>query len=638
MNPAFLAPLPRGRLGICDLTPRQAAAIAALVVDRSGLATDLEFSLTARTGAPRRASWRALMQVSVATVIMRRPMRVSQIAKTADELRRAGAIDSPISYDQLWDGLHRIEAALDRGHVVTAHNHTLIADPTTGALDDCPPDCTGGCRISREIFSARLCTTSAYPDQNAPRSTTFAVDSTDLETWAARKSWDRVPDVEDRGDDEPAFDLESPPTYRSPGWPRIGHDGRLQHTLDPDAREGYVSGKNKKPKGVFCGYDEHIITPASEFGQDPIPHVAVGLVTAPAGSYKADAGILVLDALRRTGHDVKRLIADRGYTYLKPEGWALQLRARGVDSIHDLHTKQRGKHPGPIPGTVWIDGGLFIDCIPDELQDLPGFPLGLTPAAKAKLHADYDKRIPYAFAPQGDTDPKTGSLRMRGPALRGLVRCPNVPKSMRLGLNRPTTPCKKGKPCACGRTVMIDVTDEAWRRQGEMHREQGRKGRLLLWGTTEWAASYGRRVAVESVNAELRTNREISFARGYIRCRGAGMNHLLMTFTLTGLNVLLRRDWHITRLMADPWLQQIGDATDPDWAARHKHRARKPRKRALHELIAHNDIPRRQVTSTRGTQDHRAAARQARVAKNVKATRPAGTPPTSGPPNGPDEP
>ena len=58
MNPAFLAPLPRGRLGICDLTPRQAATIAALVVDRSGLATDLEFSLTARTGAPRRASWR----------------------------------------------------------------------------------------------------------------------------------------------------------------------------------------------------------------------------------------------------------------------------------------------------------------------------------------------------------------------------------------------------------------------------------------------------------------------------------------------------------------------------------------------------------------------------------------------------
>ena len=109
-------------------------------------------------------------------------------------------------------------------------------------------------------------------------------------------------------------------------------------------------------------------------------------------------------------------------------------------------------------------------------------------------------------------------------------------------------------------------------------------------------------------------------------------------FTLTGLNVLLLRDWHITRLMADPWLRQIGDASDPDWTARHKHRTRKPRKPALHELIAHNDIPRRQVTSTRATQEHREAARRAKAMRRARSNRPAGTPPTSAPPSRLDEP
>uniref|UniRef100_UPI001F30E1B5 hypothetical protein n=1 Tax=Escherichia coli TaxID=562 RepID=UPI001F30E1B5 len=39
---------------------------------------------------------------------------------------------------------------------------------------------------------------------------------------------------------------------------------------------------------------------------------------------------------------------------------------------------------------------------------------------------------------------------------------------------------------------------------------------------------------------------------------------------------------NITRLQADPWLEAIGDHSDPDWQARHGHRKRRTVKKSLH--------------------------------------------------------
>lgn len=620
----MLAPLPKTRLRICNYNHEQAVKIAGKIVDRSGLALDLDFSLTARTGAPRRASWRTLMIVFVSAAILRSTMLLSHVELTANELWARRLLPVPVSYDQLWDGLHHIATALDNGLIVTAHTHPLLADPHTGLVDDCPPGCVGGRMISRELFAARLCTAAAFPNDEQPRSTAFALDSTDLETWAARRSWAREPDVDTSQGEEIPADAHSDPSFTTPGWPRIGHDGRLQHSIDPDAREGYRSGKGMRRKDVFLGFDEHIITHTSQLGAEPIPHVALGLVTAPAGSSKAAAGLIGLDALREVGHDVKDVLVDRGYSYLKQDAWALQLRARGMEPTHDLHTNQRGVRPGPIPHTVWIDGTVFVDCMPEKLQNLAGFSLRMTPAQKAELHAEYDKRAAYAFGTMGDRDPVTGAQRFRGPALRGTVRCPNYPPSMRKGFDRPTMTCEKNEPCACAKTFTLQATDYARERQ------------QFLWGTTEWAASYARRVAIESLNAELRTNRGIHLHRGYIRSRGAAKNHLLMAFTLTGLNVRILRDWWVLRLLPDPWLVEIGDTSDPDWAEAHAHLTRRPRHMSLHERRAQQDIPRsRSEGALRGTQQHRRQARAAKEATRAKAAPPNRDEPTSGPPDKP---
>ena len=467
--------------------------------------------------------------------------------------------------------------------------------PATGELKDCPPGCTGGRPITRELFSALLLHASAFPGGMPTRTTVFALDSTDKETWAARQSWDKLPDIDQssgavRPEDE-GEKVNSQDTFTTPGWPLLGYDGRAQHSLDVDAREGYRSGKNMRRKEVFIGFDEHIVTQVPEFGTGELPHTALSLVTAPAGSDKAAAGILAVDALRAVGYDVRELLSDRGYTYLDAEKWANALRARNISQTFDLHKNQRGVHPGPVMGSIWVDGGLFSDAMPKELRNLPGFRLGLSIEDKIALQALYNERIPYAFVPFGELSTDRGTQRWRGPARRRLVRCVNDAESMRLSYDRPTTTCKPaytdpmtGKrvvPCGCSKTVTVSMDEYARERQP------------LLFGTTTWAASYGRRTAIEALNSELRTHRGMNFRRDWRRVRGAARTHTLVTFGLVGVNVRMLRDWYSTRGQADPWMVAIGDTTDPDFSAVHARRTAQPRKHALHVRVTTGDIPRR---------------------------------------------
>ena len=314
-------------------------------------------------------------------------------------------------------------------------------------------------------------------------------------------------------------------------------------------------------------------------------------MTAPAGSDKAAAGILAVDALQAIGYNVREILADRGYTYLDADKWANALRAREVAPTFDLHKNQRAVRPGPVMGSIWVDGGLFSDALPEHLRELPGFKLGLSVDEKIKLHALYDERIPFAFAPFGDVNSDRGTQRWRGPALRKLVRCVNDPESLRLGYDRPTTTCKPaytdpktGKrvvPCGCSKTVTVSMDEYARERQA------------LLYGTTVWHASYGRRTAIEALNSEMRTHRGMNFRRDWCRVLGAARTHALWTFGLVGVNVRMLRDWYTTRGQADPWMVAIGDTSDPDFALVHLRRTAQPRKKALHVRVATGDIPRR---------------------------------------------
>ncbi|WP_447587265.1 hypothetical protein [Cellulomonas persica] len=583
----MLAPLPKHVVNACDYDLGQAVKIAEAIIDRTGLADALEWSLTSAVGRPRKATWRMILVVFATAGILGTDMLITKVARVATSMAANGHLPSSVSYDQLTDGLDRFTAELESGRIVTAHTHPLVVDRRTGVVHPCPEGCEGGRPISRERFAALLLLASGYPPGTAPNTTVFAIDSTDFETWAARKSWHRLPDIDTSDGAEEATEdsVDSANSRVDHQWPVRGADGRARHTWDPDAREGYRSGKNLNKKGVFVGLDEHIATAVAELGEASGPHLAVGLATAPAGSSKAAAGLALLDSLEGLV-DVRTVLNDRGYSYLKPESWALQLAARHINSVFDLHKAQRGMRPGPIPHTIWVDGGLFSDALPTHLIDLPGFDIGISVQDKIELREKYDQRVPFAYGTQGEADPVTGSQRVRGPALRKTVRCVNNPESMSLPYNRPITNCvkgvgKDGKPsCGCSGTKVLPVDEQAWNRQLSP-----------LWGTTAHAASYARRVAIEELNSDARTNRGITLDRFFTRVLGAPKNHALATFALLGINVRQNRDWHVKRLLADPWLTAIGDTTDPNWAEVHGHRKRKPRVLALHERIVRGEIP-----------------------------------------------
>ncbi|NTW39862.1 MAG: hypothetical protein HGA44_08215 [Cellulomonadaceae bacterium] len=577
------------------MTLARATRVAEAIVDVSGLAGAFEFSLTAHTGAPRKVSWRTILVVYVTAGILGGDMLLTHVLKVATQMFSDGLVPSKVSYCQLWDSLDHFTTGLDAGHVVTAHSHDLHANRKTGEIADCPDGCRGGLPISRELFAALLLSASAFPGGMAPRTKVFALDSTDKETWAARRSWDKLPDIDvtsgaTRPEDE-GEKVASQDSFRTSGWPRLGYDGRAQHTEDVDAREGYRSGKNMRRKEVYVGFDAHIATQVPELGQPELPHPALALVTAPAGSDKAAAGLLTVDALAAMGYAVRELLSDRGYTYLHQDRWATQLQARGITQTFDLHKNQRGVHPGPVHGSIWVDGALFSDALPKHLRNLPGFKLGMSTEDKIALQGLYNDRIPFAFATFGPLDTTRGTQRWRGPALRGLVRCPNTPESMRKGYDRPTTTCrpaytdtttkKKVVPCGCGKTVTVNAEERARERQP------------LLFGTTEWAGSYGRRTAIEALNSELRTHRGMNFRREWCKVRGAARTHALLTFGLVGVNVRLLRDWYTLRGQRDPWMVAIGDTSDPDFAAIHARRTAPKRKQALHVRLANGDIPRR---------------------------------------------
>jgi len=135
----------------------------------------------------------------------------------------------------------------------------------------------------------------------------------------------------------------------------------------------------------------------------------------------------------------------------------------GISIDMDLHTYQQTQHPGPKPGTLWLDGTLYSTALPERLRHIAAPALTQTAVEKAPLRDLFDKRRPYEMRPL--TAPTEGVQRLRGPARRGKLRCPNVPKSMRAPQSTPLTGCTKNQPCGCGRTVTVHCGDHRRDRQ-----------------------------------------------------------------------------------------------------------------------------------------------------------------------------
>lgn len=523
---------------------------ARALVHSTGILTAVHAWLHSNVGAPRILSAEALLTLFAVKGIAKERMLLTEMMPILRGLTRYQRDDIGLpefreSYYRMVTGtLDRLTAALnDKGLPVPGENRHM-------GLDE---------------FCTRICGGSI--PENHILAGPVAIDSTDYETWARRRSWASKIDVDP--DSIPVPDSVKPPKQfvNERGWPIKGDDGRWQHTADPTARDGWRSGRNGKRSEIYCGYDLHLAVNIREVGADEVPHVIRSMRLSPGGGHKATAGMACIDVLRDLDYTIPDVAADRGYSYCRPETWAIPLRERGIANVFDLHGNQRGPHPHDKPGTLWLDGGLFSTALPNRLRKLSGFRPGMTSTDRQALHAAYDERARYAFRPLAKPD-HDGYQRFKGPALAGSVRCPNHGPSMRRPHDLPLTQCTPGTPCGCAVTLTISPDTHPGLRQ------------RTLYGTTAWGRDYYRRNGVESGNSEITTHR-LTLGRGFTRVFGTTKNAILLAFAIAGVNINILRGWHAKRSLPDPWAIALGEPTE----LKHRTTTKLKKKRARRRTI-----------------------------------------------------
>lgn len=400
-----------------------------------------------------------------------------------------------------------------------------------------------------------------------------ALDGTLIETHARRRSWakDAKPDYQQKSDYLVPADLEdAPKASNAPGFPRVAEDGTLIHSVDGDARDQVQTGKNLSPGNVRLGYEAHFLVDSREPGS-PLhaPPIIRALHLAPGSTHRGDAGIAVLDAMKRVlGHTPDEVLDDRGYSNCKAQNWALPLHERGIKQVFDLHPNNRGVRPGPIKGTQWRDGLLLVSDKKTRHEHVPTRSPLESHAIKDKRAEIVAKRHAFSFGFE-DWNLERGTVRLVGPAVRGQVRCVNHPASMRLKAvkqhsrggrrsTRPTTAHVRGDECACGKTKVVPITEVI------------RFYQPYVWGSPEWERAYGGRNLSETANSNFKDHHG-RFSKGSIKVLGRNKIALALAFFVDAVNTRLIISMPTDFFerwtgSADPYLPDPDDPawTDPD--------------------------------------------------------------------------
>lgn len=555
--------LPAGRI----LTNNEAITEALDVLEYSGLKPVLRRVHTQRPGPAPKLTYLTLLLLAIAFKVQvpKRDFLQTDLARWASTLtpRQSRRVGLPTQWKlfQLYVAFQGLRDLLEPAD--SEKRFTADGELTSPRRGDVPP---------LPVFINALVGASCRLPHWAgilPPTPVQAIDSTDIETSAQPKAGTKEPDSPDSYRPENAKPGDEW-SEDSSTWPRRSPvDGRLVISADLEARIGWRTRTLGRATNHFNGYDAHTLVDAGAPGMEFWVPVIRGAFVGPAGGYKAQAGLDLLDSLLGGIH-FTHLAADRGYSYAKPEAWASQLAARNIIGVHDLHTGQRRPHPTEnVPGAFWLDGSLFPDALPQRLRKIPGFKVRSTQAEIDHIHALYDERSKWAFTPNRRYD--NGDVQFKGPARAGHIRCPNYAPSERLPASTPRATCLPDVDCACAVTRVISATEAAWERQ------------RYIYGTTRWAAYYGLRNLVESQNAQLK------HWRGSMRSRstllfGTTANALVFALNCIAVNRSMLRDAY-------------GDELDPtatDYKAHQGPRRRRaPRSTPLH---LRKTTPRRSTT------------------------------------------
>lgn len=567
------------RTGARRYTAAQALRRAEFAYDISGVDPVLRQRLDYSAGAERDLPVRTAVVATFASLLRQSDGFISEQREFIRELNRStkqrlgvlrqgkrAARHAEVTYDQFHDLFTSITSALADGWC-ELHPHdgyaqwTLQYREQARVVHRCPHKCPA--TLWRDMFWFINAMAEATCPNDIEMGSSFAVDSTDFEAHARRRSYDSgrpatdVDDIDLFADESSRYPGRGKRVQNELGFPRTLADGRSQHSVDPDAAEGWRSGKNKRRSSTFLGWDIHLAnhtTPRDSTFRQPLCVRGINIV--PAGSHKGLAAFEIFeDMVVRRGLDVRDVLADMGYTTSYAENFHHLLRGMGIDIVGDLHPNQRGRFPFR-KGLVVIDGTVFPESVPHDRTNLPTFSPFMDSDAKRVLIAQYDTRAADAFrriAILGD-----GRERLAGPAYgeRRTARCVNVPASKTASTTLPWTNCKPGDHCLCGKTITIGADDIPRIRQRD------------AWGSSAWHRDYSRRPMIEAQNAMIKYH-FLKIERHFTHVMGTAKNAFFIGLAVAATNVRNADEFRKAFTIVDP----MGDLDEAPTSPARKRRS-----------------------------------------------------------------
>ena len=219
----------------------------------------------------------------------------------------------------------------------------------------------------------------------------------------------------------------------------------------------------------------------------------------------APVALDIVDSAIASGHPVRTLLADLGYTMRRPETLHVPLAERGVGLVHDLETNKVGRK-GTHLDAILINGvphcpftpHVVVDETGEPVVNAKGEPVPLTvPWSSAsrdewkKYWERRDHQDALAFRPLGKRVPGT-SQRYECPARAGRVSCPFYTKST-TGIDiQDLIPEGAESLACCGTTFTAPPEMGLAIRQEPVH------------GSRDWVRSYDRRSGVERYNSAVK--------------------------------------------------------------------------------------------------------------------------------------
>lgn len=319
-----------------------------------------------------------------------------------------------------------------------------------------------------------------------PASNSYAVDWTDLESWAR------------------------PPS----------RDGS-RPSADPEAAWGHRTTNHPSKNELFYGYYLQALTTVSDEHGPAVPEL-VRRIHLAACDHDPPAQITpVIARMHHAGIPVGDLLVDSGYSYRQPDTFALPLRQLGAQLIMDLHPNDRGPH-GTHHGAITANGALYCPATPPSLLALGP----LAPAATPEQTAAHDQQCAelhrHKLSPITTRD-ADGYHRVACPATTGKLRCPLRPASMTLSYDHPTIHQPPEHPPVCCTQQTITIPPSVNAKTTQKHD----------YPSAQHRHSYARRSAAERSFATSTDRGHTDLSRGHIRLTGLAPNTLITATALT---------------------------------------------------------------------------------------------------------